>query len=133
MPHTAPEVLEDLKESELVFFKGDLNYRKLTGDVRPAITLFKISIDMLCRQLGIQQPRLPRALDRSGRDPVCAHWLYGLARLMLWWDCLLVETKRLDRQREVEETQEPGNGHGMVNGLLCSFAMEKHNQLSCLR
>jgi damage-control phosphatase, subfamily III len=34
MPHTAPEVFEDLKESELVIFKGDLNYRKLAGDVR---------------------------------------------------------------------------------------------------
>lgn len=34
MPNTGPEVLEDLKESELVIFKGDLNYRKLAGDVR---------------------------------------------------------------------------------------------------
>lgn len=33
MPRTEPSLFEDLKRSELVVFKGDLNYRKLTADV----------------------------------------------------------------------------------------------------
>ena len=55
MPSTAKEVVEDLKESQLVIFKGDLNYRKLTGDVSIPTMSQKEMTDNH-RPSGIQPP-----------------------------------------------------------------------------
>lgn len=51
MPYAAPDLLKELQKSDLVVFKGDLNYRKLTGDVHwPSTTPFQAAICPLSQQ-----------------------------------------------------------------------------------
>ena len=79
MPHTAPELFNDLKESELVLFKGDLNYRKLTNDVGPPPPPSPLSYLMclltsvrITSPSGTRPPRSPRPSDPWARTPAFA-------------------------------------------------------------
>ncbi|KAL8926103.1 MAG: hypothetical protein Q9172_001931 [Xanthocarpia lactea] len=96
LPLSAPNLYEDLKESELVIFKGDLNYRKLAGDAMwPTTVPFSIAIGPLGPGSGIRTIALRtckadtvvglpaglderlRSIDSSGEDTASRKWAWS--------------------------------------------------------
>ncbi|AET39601.1 putative methyltransferase Ecym_4568 [Eremothecium cymbalariae DBVPG len=85
-------VFEDLKDSDLVIFKGDFNYRKLTGDLRwPRSTPYRKAIGPLA-QHGLRSLSLRTAksdvivgLAEGVDEKLCAEWEAKGNEHGSWW------------------------------------------------
>lgn len=88
LPQAEPRLYEDLRDAELVIFKGDLNYRKLTADVC-FLLLLVVSTGLLTRnrQCGRQQRHSPQLLGQWDLDQVFVRWRFAPVKLIPWSGC----------------------------------------------
>jgi damage-control phosphatase, subfamily III len=70
LPTVEPALFEDMKEAELTVFKGDLNYRKLTGDVSHTSIVVPRHADCVSRLTGHLQHHSRRLWAPSARVQV---------------------------------------------------------------
>ena len=87
LPQAEPRLYEDLKASELAIFKGDLNYRKLTADVRTLLPLVGGKGVLIgSSQCGSRQRHSPQQLGQWDLNQVSVRWRFVHVKQIPWSD-----------------------------------------------
>lgn len=128
MPHVAPDLFEELKGAEVVLFKGDLNYRKLTSDVR--FTLFPDAntrkLTKIDRLLGPLPHPSQQQLDLWAPALASVFSPSGLARRTSSWACRRAKTSAYGTSPTEAVTPVRGNGLGVGSGPWRRFRMGRN-------